>query len=291
MNPTDPTTGVHPASAIGGGGGDSASAFGDERASAIGGDDTGGRSGGGPGPVLVDLSGSSPEQDAALGPLLLRHGVGEARDILRIWSPSPAAAFSRRDTLRPGYARAAELVAAAGFVPVVRPHGGSLAVYDHGSVVIDHIHRASGSLSDPGPRFRHFAEMHATLLRNLGVPAKIGPVPGEYCPGDYSLNAAGTKIVGSAQRVTKDGWLFSTVIQVSGASRWRAVLTPAYQALGYDFAPSTVGALEDTTPTATVPVVTAAVLAAYDLAGETPLLLPGLPDGPSAGHRHDADFR
>ncbi|MFI1993365.1 biotin/lipoate A/B protein ligase family protein [Actinoplanes sp. NPDC020271] len=223
--------------------------------------------------ILIDLSGSGPAQDVALGPLLLRHGLGDARDILRVYSPAPTAAFSRRDTLRPGYARAAAAVHDEGFLPVVRPQGGSLAAYDRGSVVIDHVHRSGAALADPGPRFRHFAGMHADVLAGLGVPARVGPVPREYCPGEYSLHAGGAKIVGSAQRVTRDGWLFSTVIQVSGAARLRAVLTPAYRELGYDFDPSTAGAAEDTTPSVTPASVTAAVLTAYGVTGP-PMILP-----------------
>ncbi len=216
--------------------------------------------------ILVDEPGGGPAHDVALGPLLLREGRGDAVDILRVFSPEPTAAFSRRDTLRPGYAGAASVVERCGYVPVVRPQGGSLAVYGPGSVVIDHVHRSGPSAPDPVARFRHFAEMHASLLAGLGVPVKIGPVPDEYCPGEYSLNAAGAKIAGSAQRVTRDGWLFSTVIQVGGADELRAVLTPAYRELGYAFAPAGVGAVEDTVPAVTVAAVRAAVLDAYGLA-------------------------
>ncbi|WP_436534180.1 lipoyl protein ligase domain-containing protein [Actinoplanes sp. HUAS TT8] len=215
--------------------------------------------------ILYGQPSSGPAHDVELGPLLLRDGLGDATEILRVYSPAPTAAFSRRDTLRPGYAEAASVVERGGFVPVIRPQGGSLAAYGPGSVVIDHVHRSGASLSDPGPRFRHFADMHVALLTKLGVPARIGPVPDEYCPGEYSLNAGGAKIVGSAQRVTRHGWLFSTVVQVTGAAGLRAVLTPAYQALGYDFDPLTVGALEDTAPGLTVAAVTAAVLSAYGL--------------------------
>jgi octanoyl-[GcvH]:protein N-octanoyltransferase len=204
-----------------------------------------------------------PAYDMALGPQLLREGVGDARDILRIYSPRPTAAFSRRDTLRPGYQRAADAVRRDGFAPVVRPQGGSLAAYHPGSVVVDHVHRAAGEPLQPVERFQRYAAMHAAVLTRLGADARIGPVPGEYCPGDYSINAGGAKIVGSAQRVTRDGWLFSTVIQVTGAARLREVLTVAYAELGYDFEPATVGALEDTVPGATVPMVAAAVRAAY----------------------------
>ncbi|WP_221329029.1 hypothetical protein [Actinoplanes sp. L3-i22] len=219
--------------------------------------------------LLREPVGGGPEQDAELGPLLLRRGLGDAVDILRVYSPGPTAAFSRRDTLRPGYDRAAAGVLRLGYVPVVRPQGGSLAVYGPGSVVIDHVHRSGPLPPDPAGRFRHFAAMHAAVLVELGVPARIGPVPNEYCPGEYSLHAAGAKIVGSAQRVTRDGWLFSTVIQVSGVADLRAVLTPAYAELGYPFDPSTVGAVEDTVPAATPEAVRSAFRNAYRLAENT----------------------
>lgn len=215
--------------------------------------------------LLAEDVAGGPAHDVALGPLLLRHGFGEARDILRIYSPEPTAAFSRRDTLRAGYEGAAAAVRRLGFVPVVRPQGGSLAAYHRGSVVVDHVHRAEQKSPDPVERFRRFATLHAELLVRFGADARIGPVAGEYCPGEYSINAAGMKIVGSAQRVTRDGWLFSTVIQVGGATRLREVLTAAYGELGYDFEPSTAGALEDVVPGVTVPMVSAAVRAAYDL--------------------------
>ncbi|GAB1641293.1 biotin/lipoate A/B protein ligase family protein [Krasilnikovia sp. MM14-A1259] len=217
--------------------------------------------------LLDEETAGGPAHDVALGPLLLRHGVGEARDILRIYSPEPTAAFSRRDTRRPGYPAAADAVRRFGFAPVVRPQGGSLAAYHQGSVVVDHVHRAEQAAPDPVARFRRFAEMHAELLVWLGAPARIGPVAGEYCPGEYSINAGGMKIVGSAQRVTRDGWLFSTVIQVTGSGRLREVLNGAYRELGYDFEPATVGAVDDVVSGVTVQAVTAAVRAAYGLTG------------------------
>ncbi|GAA2712192.1 lipoate--protein ligase family protein [Actinoplanes palleronii] len=215
--------------------------------------------------LFNDLVDGGPAGDVALGPQLLRTGRGDERDILRIYSPAPTAAFSRRDTLRPGYERATAAVRRHGFVPVVRPQGGSLAAYHRGSVVVDHVHRAALESPDPVERFQRFAALHTAMLVSLGVDARIGPVPGEYCPGEYSVNAGGAKIVGSAQRVTRDGWLFSTVIQVSGAAVLREVLTAAYAELGYPFDPATVGAAEDTVPALTPAAVTAAVRAAYGL--------------------------
>ena len=226
-----------------------------------------------PGVLLEPDVVSGPDRDVALGPLLLRRGLGDESDVLRVYSPEPTAAFSRRDTLRPGFPAAREAVRRLGFAPVVRPQGGSLAAYHRGSVVVDHVHRAAGEPIDPVERFQRFAALHAGLLTGLGVDARIGPVPGEYCPGEYSINAGGMKIVGSAQRVTRDGWLFSTVIQVAGTERLREVHTAAYAALGYEFEPATAGAIEDVVRTVSVADVSAAVLAAYRLAGP-PVSLP-----------------
>ena len=38
----------------------------------------------------------------------------------------------------------------------------------------------------------------ASALRGLGVDAHVGAVPGEYCPGDHSVNARGTDAMFSA---------------------------------------------------------------------------------------------
>ncbi|MEV4518260.1 hypothetical protein AB0K00_56060 [Dactylosporangium sp. NPDC049525] len=203
-----------------------------------------------------------PEEDVALGPRLLRDGPEQ--ELLRVYSPAPTAAFSRRDTLRPGHPAAAEAVRRLGFTPVVRPQGGSLAVYHRGSVVVDHVFRTPDASRDPLERFRRFAALHASVLAGLGFDARIGAVAGEYCPGEYSVNLGGTrKVVGSAQRVTRDGWLFSSIVQVTGAAALRAPLVVAYRRLGYDFDPDTVGTLEDDLPGVTVEAVTAALLAAY----------------------------
>src|SRR6476620_11747365 len=160
-----------------------------------------------------------PSYDAALGLVLLRRGTGGPREVIRVFNPAPTAGFSRRDQLRAGFPAALRVVRDRGFEPVVRGPGGRFAVYHRGSVVVDHVCLEPGSAERMQDRFEHYAEMHAGILRGLGLDARIGEVPGEYCPGKYSVNAGGvTKIVGSAQRLTREGWLFSTVVQVSGSA-------------------------------------------------------------------------
>lgn len=170
--------------------------------------------------------------------------------VLRFARCRATAAFSRRDTLLPGYAEAVDLVRERGFEPVVRPVGGRLAVYDEGSVV---LHCTAGH---PDPRlhvtrrFEVFAGLVADVLSDLGVPdVRIGRVPGEYCEGDWSVNAGGrAKLAGTGQRLNRRGYLFSAVLTVTGADRLRAVLVDAYRVLGLDLRPESVGAVQSWYP-------------------------------------------
>ena len=179
--------------------------------------------------VLLDCPSlpGGPAHDVALGPALLRVGLaadldtaGEREEIVRIFVPSPTAAFSRRDTLRPGYHEAVAAVRRHGFEPVVRFPGGRLALYHRGSVVVDHVRRERGASLDVDGRFAEYAGLVVDVLTARGIDARIGEVPGEYCPGAFTVNGGGVvKLAGSAQRLTRDGWLFSTVLQVTGCGR------------------------------------------------------------------------
>lgn len=205
-----------------------------------------------------------PAADVLLGPLLLAKGMGGAQEIIRIYRPAPTAAFSRRDSRRPGFARAAQAAGELGFLPVIRPQGGQLAAYHRGSVVIDHVVRTPNPTVGLKDRFEHFATLHADVLSTFGLDARIGELPGEYCPGAYSINVAGaTKIVGSAQRITRDGWLFSTIIQVTGSASIRDVLTRAYDEIGYELNSSTIGSVEDYRPGVTADAVGQALISDY----------------------------
>ena len=113
-------------------------------------------------------------------------------------------------------------------------------------------------------RFAGYGELLVGALRDLGVDARLGPVPGEYCPGEFSINDGhGHKLVGTAQRLVRGAWLFGTVILVADPEPVREVLIEVYDALGLDWDPTTVGAVQTTAPGAQVEDVRAAVLRAY----------------------------
>jgi octanoyl-[GcvH]:protein N-octanoyltransferase len=209
----------------------------------------------GPGPVKLvqDAGGTSPRQDMDLSVEALADLGDGAPGRLRVHSPRPTAAFSRRDSLTPGFAVAAAAAAERGFDPVVRPAGGRLAAYHGGGLVLDLVAPHPSPRDGLRERFASAAECLAHGLRTLGVDARPGPVPGEYCPGEFSVNARGaTKLVGTAQRLTRHGYLFSVVVLVGDPEPVRAVLAETYPLLGLEWDPATVGSVADDVPGITV---------------------------------------
>jgi octanoyl-[GcvH]:protein N-octanoyltransferase len=192
---------------------------------------------------------------------------GQRPAMLRLYRPEPTVAFGQRDTKLPGFAAATVASTARGFVPAVRRAGGRAAAYHQGTLVVDHIQPEADAIADAKPRFGLFGDLFTEALRSLGVDAGVGEIPGEYCPGEFSVygrgGAGAVKLVGTAQRVVSGAWLFSSVIVVENSAPIREVLVDTYAALGLDWDPRTAGAAEDLVPGVTVDAVEEAVLAAY----------------------------
>lgn len=178
--------------------------------------------------------------------LLRRAGEGEIDEVVRVYIPSgPAVVFGRRDTRLPGYRAAVAAAKAAGFDTAVRAVGGRAVAYTDNAVVVDHVKAEAQTSMGMDSRFEQFGRRFATLLGELGIDARVGPVPGEYCPGAHSVNARGTvKLVGTAQRVLPKAWLFSSLVAVGDRERVQAVLTEVYGHLDLPFAPRSVGSLD-----------------------------------------------
>ncbi|MFN2590071.1 MAG: lipoate--protein ligase family protein, partial [Actinomycetota bacterium] len=98
-------------------------------------------------------------------------------------------------------------------------------------------------------RFDLLAEIMVAAFHALGVDARVGEVPGEYCPGEHTVNARGvTKLMGVGQRVISGAAHVGGVVVVDGAHRIRGVLAPVYEALDLAWNPATAGALADEAP-------------------------------------------
>lgn len=215
------------------------------------------------------------EQDYQAGENILRAvRSGSAGPVLRIYQPRPTVAFGRRDELLPGFAAAQRAVKRAGYTPVVRKVGGRAAAYHRGCLVIDHIEPASDPKAEIQQRYALFADMVVAAMEELDVAAEVGEIPGEYCPGEYSVHATGRtidsptatiKLSGAAQRIVQGAWYFSTVVVVEQSEPIRAVLTDVYRSLGLEWNPATAGAVEDLRPGTRVSDVESALRKVYGM--------------------------
>lgn len=178
--------------------------------------------------------------------ILVRVAAGELAPTLRLHRPPPILAFSRQDRAAAGYGAAVRAAREAGFEPVVRLAGGRAAVYHEATLA------CSWAVPDRQPaarttaRFEEMAAILATVLRDLGIDARVGEVPGEYCPGAWSVNARGErKLVGIGQRLIVGAAHRGAVIVTGDSQRLRDVLIPVYRELSLDWDPSTAGSIED----------------------------------------------
>jgi lipoate-protein ligase A len=188
-----------------------------------------------------------PELSTAISRTILhRVAAGELPPTVRIHRPGNEVAFGRQDIASPGYEAAAEAARAAGFAAVERLAGGRAAVFHQGTIAI------ARAYSDPQPpkrtyaRFEEMADLIADSLRGLGVDARVGEIPREYCPGAYSVNARGeTKLAGIGQRMIRGGAHMGGVVVASGGREVARVLEPVYRALELDWDPATSGSVAD----------------------------------------------
>ena len=202
-----------------------------------------------------------PVVDAALGTALVRH-LAAAQEVgqglLRWYRPLPTLAFTGRDLRLPGRAEALRVAALHGFTPIRRPQGGHAAALHRGSLCFDLV------LPDPDPgtsavgRLAALGSLWVDVLRAVGADARLGPVPDEYCPGDYSVNARGdVKLLGTAARRIRGAVLLSGVVLVDDPTPVRAVVDDVYRALAMACDIHTVGALSEEVPGVTPAQVTA----------------------------------
>lgn len=196
--------------------------------------------------------------------LLREASRGEIGDTLWIRRPrTPMVAFGRRDTRLAGHPDAVAAARQAGFATGVRGPGGRVVAYTTEALVVDHIGLGAMYPTGLNDRFRDFGALYADALAGLGVDSRVGEVPGEYCPGAHSVSARGVvKLVGTAQRIVRDAWLFSSVVVVGGTATLAPLLQQIHDHLGLPFAISTVGSVADEVG-ADLAAVEAAVRAEY----------------------------
>ena len=196
------------------------------------------------------LSGSWPEEpgvDTGLSKLILDAvSAGEMPATLRLYVPGREVAFGKRDVIASQYPAAVLAATAAGFTSVQRLAGGRAAVFS------EHTIAFSLAVADEDPRlsiherFREISGLMVDAFAALGVPSQVGEVPGEYCPGEFSVNHEHRiKLMGIGQRLAKRAAHVGGVIAVNRSDLLLQALIPVYRALDLEWRPMTTGSLGD----------------------------------------------
>lgn len=187
-----------------------------------------------------------PELDTAISHAsLLAVATGATPDLFRIYTPARVVAFGRQDTHAPGYQQAVAACRTHGFTPVVRLAGGRAAVFHEATLAFSWQMRTSQPKLGIIDRFESITDLLQTALGSLGLGAIVGEIPGEYCPGRYSLHVGGRKVIGIGQRLVEGAAHIGGVIVVDDATAINRVLLPVYEALAIEWDPTTTGALAD----------------------------------------------
>jgi octanoyl-[GcvH]:protein N-octanoyltransferase len=178
--------------------------------------------------------------------LLLRVADGELPESMRITRPPAMVAFGRQDVATARYPNAVAAARSTGFEAIERLAGGRAAVFHEQTLAIAHARPDRDPQAHIYPRFEEASEWIRAALARLGVDARVGEVPGEYCPGGYSVNARGEKkLAGIGQKLIKGAGHLGGVLVVENGARVRGALVPVYQALGLEWNPSTASSVAD----------------------------------------------
>jgi lipoate-protein ligase A len=185
--------------------------------------------------------------DTAVSHALLRRvSEGLEPETLRLHRPGAIVAFGPVDRHAPGFASAVAAARTRGFGCVMRLAGGRAAVFHQDTIAFSWV------VPDPTPRteirrrFEELAAIVAAAFGDLGIDARVGKVAGEYCPGEFSVNARGAaKLMGVGQRLIRRAAHVGGVIVVGGSDRVRDVLVPVNEALELEWDAGTVGSLQD----------------------------------------------
>lgn len=212
--------------------------------------------------LVNDFHPEDPGLDTAVSHALLRAvSAGRIGETFRIHPTTRVLAFGGRDRSAPGYAAAVRAARDHGYLPLVRLAGGRAAAFHEGTLAFSWAIPTVEPRAGITERFETISRQLAGAFIDLGVDARVGEVPGEYCPGSYSVNVGGTaKVMGVGQRLVSGAAHVGGVIVVDGGRRIAEVLGPIYQALGLSWDPTTSGDLADVHEQISLRAVTDAVI-------------------------------
>lgn len=172
--------------------------------------------------------------------LLDRVAAGEVDAALRIWRPVPAVSFSKLDLLlSPGSGAAVALAEEAGLEAIQRMSGGHAVVLGEGSLCVG-LAEPAAAFEDTQARYERMSAAIIGALAELAVEAEPGELPGEWCPGAWSIHAGPVKLAGLSQRVIKGAAWSEAVLHIGEPDR--VLFAAVYEALELPLDPATLGA-------------------------------------------------
>lgn len=199
--------------------------------------------------LVVSAFSNPPELDTAVSYASLKEvAARRLPDLFRIHTPARIVAFGRQDTHSPGYGQAIAACEQEGFTPVVRLAGGRAAVFHEATLAFSWQTRTTQPTLGIYERFEFITGVLVAALGSLGFEAEVGEIPGEYCPGRYSIHVSGQKVIGIGQRLVDGAAHVGGVIVVDDRTSINRVLEPVYRALGLTWEPGVTGALADHRP-------------------------------------------
>lgn len=211
--------------------------------------------------TLITESRKGPLDVAISHAILAAVSAGDMGPTLRLHVPGSIVAFGRADRVTPGYPAAVRAAEAHGFAAVERLAGGRAAVFHESTLAFSLALPEEEPKAGIQERFEMIATLMAEAFAKLGVDARVGEVPGEYCPGQWSVNVAGkVKVMGVGQRLVRRAVHVGGVVVVDDGERIRDVLIPIYRSLSLDWDPRTAGALADRSPGLTNDLVQNSIL-------------------------------
>lgn len=96
----------------------------------------------------------------------------------------------------------AHSLAQTGWALTARKTGGAPVPQLPGIINLSHIYHWPDDLPyDIKAAYLNLCGVLKTFFQSIGITVEVHATPGSYCDGDYNLNIAGQKIVGTAQRV------------------------------------------------------------------------------------------
>ena len=190
-------------------------------------------------------TGDGPLDTATSRAVLRAVSAHDMPETFEVGLSSRVLAFGKHDTSSPGFARSVEVADEHGFEPTVRIAGGRAAVFHETTIRFGWTRLVEDPASTMHEGFRALSGVVVDTLGDFGIHAEIGEIPGEYCPGQYSVHIGNKKVMGVGQRLTRNAAHVGGVIVLSNSEVINEVLIPIYELLDIPMAPEATGSVAD----------------------------------------------